>query len=139
MLTGILIIAFSLVLFVYWFRASCRLVLKGQVEQLTVNDATDSRFSFPHVQAMLPSTQELRPLQQQLNSDFKMLTYLRQHAANIESGDFEDKLLILDYRLMHWYFRIMSYVLPSQARIALSEMATVVGVLAHRMGPQQQD
>jgi hypothetical protein len=137
MLTGILIIAFSLVLLVYWFRASCRLVLKNQAEQVA-NDFADNRFQFPQVQAILPSTQELAPLHNRLNSDFKMLTYLRQHAADLESGDFEDKLLILDYRIMQWYFRVTSNVMPSRARAALTEMAEIVGILAHRMGPQTE-
>jgi hypothetical protein len=73
-----------------------------------------------------------------LNQDFRVLAYLRQHAASLESGAFEDHMLILDYRIMQWYFRIMNVALPAQARTALSEMATVVGVLAHRMSPQAE-
>jgi hypothetical protein len=133
MLASVLIIAFSLILLAYWFRASCRLLIRNQGEAVS---AANERFSFPQVQAMVRTSQELRPLQRRLSHDFQILTYLRQHAANLESGSFEDQLLILDYRIMQWYFRLMNKLVPSQARNALSEMATVVGVLAHRLGAQ---
>jgi len=135
MLASILIIAFSLVLLVYWFRASCQLLLRNAVDQ-TVSETPDRRFSYSEVQARLQSTAELGELQTLLNRDFQVLTYLRQHAANLESGSFEDQLLILDYRVMRWYCRIMTKVAPTKARAAVSEMARVVGMLAGKMGPQ---
>jgi hypothetical protein len=139
MLASILIIAFSFVLFVYWFRATCQLLLRNHAEQTAATPATaNDRFSFPQVQMMLKTEPELGSLHSLLNQDFRVLTYVRQHAASLESGSFEDRLLILDYRIMQWYFRFMNVVLPSQARTALSEMATVVGVLAHRMSPQTE-
>jgi len=139
MLASILIIGFSLVLFVYWFRATCQLLLRSHAEQTVGAPATASdQFSFPQVQMMLKTEPELDSLHTLLNQDFRVLSYVRQHAASLESGSFEDKLLILDYRIMQWYFRIMNVVVPSQARNALSEMATVVGVLAHRMSPQAE-
>jgi len=133
MLASILIIAFSLILLAYWFRASCRLLLRNHEEAVS---ATSERFSFPQVQAMVKTSRELGSLHGRLSHDFQVLTYLRQHAANLETGSFEDQLLILDYKIMQWYFRLMSKVVPSEARNALSEMATVVGVLAHKMGVQ---
>ena len=137
MLASVLNIGFSLLLFVYWFRASCRLLLRSYSEEvMNPTELVADRFRFPQVQAMLQTGHDLDPLHRWLNHDFQLLTYLRQHAANIESGSFEDQLLILDYKMMRWYFRIMSKVLPSQAHNALSEMATVVGVLAQKMGAQ---
>jgi hypothetical protein len=136
MLASILIIGFSLVLFVYWFRASCKLLLTSHAEQATVNEASDNRFSFPHVQEVLRTGGELGALDRLLNHDFQVLTYLRLHGANLDAGSFEDHLLIFDYRIMRWYFRLMNRTAPAQARNALSEMATVVGVLAYKMGTQ---
>jgi hypothetical protein len=139
MLASILIIAFSLILFVYWFRATCRLLLRNHAEQAILAPAiANEQFSFQQVLSLLKSERELGPLHCLLNHDFRVLTYLRQHAASLESGSFEDQLLILDYRIMQWYFRLVNTALPSQARNALSEMATVVGVLAHRMSPQAE-
>lgn len=136
MLASILIIAFSLMLLVYWFRASCQLLLRNHVDQAVASEVPDSRFSYPQVQARLQSAAELSELQGLLNRDFQVLTYLRQHAANLESGSFEDQLLILDYRVMRWYCRLMGKVAPTKARAAVSEMARVVGMLADKMGPQ---
>lgn len=137
MLASILIIGFSLILFVYWFRASCALLLRNHAEQAAITiEAADNRFLFPQVQEMLRTSAELNALDGLLNHDFQMLTYLRLHAANLEAGSFEDQLLILDYRIMRWYFRLMNKTAPAQARNALSEMATVVGVLAYKMAPR---
>ncbi len=140
MLASILIIAFSLVLLVYWFRASCQLLLRNHGEQaLSTAALPDSRFSYPQVQARLNNSDQLGELQALLNRDFQILTYLRQHAADLESGSFEDQLLILDYRVMRWYYRLMSKAAPSQARSALSEMARVVGMLAGKMAPETSE
>jgi len=137
MLASILIIVFSLVLLVYWFRASCQLLLRSHVEQTaSVGDVSDTRFSYPQVQARLSNGDELGSLHSLLNRDFQVLTYLRQHAADLESASFEDQLLILDYRIMRCYYRLMTKAAPAQARAALSEMARVVGLLAYKMGPQ---
>jgi hypothetical protein len=115
------------------------LLLRNHAEQTGAAPATaNDRFSFPQVQMMLETEPELGSLHGLLNQDFRVLTYLRQHAASLESGAFEDRLLILDYRIMQWYFRLMNVALPSQARTALAEMATVVGVLADRMSPQAE-
>jgi hypothetical protein len=139
MLASILIIAFSLILFVYWFRATCQLLLRNHAEQAAAAPATaNGQFRFPQVQQMLQAEPELGPLQSLLNQDFRVLSYVRQHAASLESGSFEDQLLILDYRVMQWYFRVVNVILPGQARNALSEMATVVGALAYRMSPQAE-
>ena len=136
MLASVLIIAFSLVLLIYWFRASCQLLLRNRAEELVSTGDLDTRFCYQQVQARLNTSQQLGELQGLLNRDFQVLTYLRQHAADLESGSFEDQLLILDYRLMGWYCRVMNKVAPAQARSALSEMARVVGLLACKMGPQ---
>ena len=137
MLVSILIIAFSTVLFLYWFRATCGLLLRNHAEQCAAApiEASD-RFSFPQVEVMLKSEPELGSLHRLLNQDFRVLTYLREHAATFESSSLEDRLLILDYRIMQWYFRLMHTAVPSQARSALAEMTTVVGVLAYKLGMQ---
>lgn len=137
MLASILIIVFSAVLFVYWFRATCGILLRNHAEQCVAAPlAASDQFSFPQVQMMLQTAPELGSLHRLLNHDFRVLTYLRQHAASLEAASMEDRLLILDYRIMQWYFRLMNTAVPSQARSALSEMATVVGALAYKLGTQ---
>jgi len=137
MLAGILIIASSLALFVYWFRYSCVLILRNRCEAAEASTAVlDGRFSFADVRERLKSGFALDPLQASLERDYLVLTYLIEHAAGLELESLEDRLLIFDYRVMQCVYRLSHTVAPALARKALSEMASVLGVLAHRIGEQ---
>ena len=137
MLAGILIIASSLALFVYWFRYSCVLILRNRCEAAEASTAVvDGRFGFAEVRARLKSGFALDPLQACLERDFRIITYLIEHAAGLELESLEDRLLIFDYRVMQCVYRLSRTVAPVRARKALSEMASVLGVLAHRIGEQ---
>jgi len=137
MLAGTLIIASSLALFVYWFRYSCVLILRNRCEAAEASTAVlDGRFSFAEVRERLKSGLALAPLEACLERDFRVLTYLIEHAAGLELDSLEDRLLIFDYRVMQCVYRLSRTVAPLRARKALSEMASVLGVLAHRIGEQ---
>jgi hypothetical protein len=137
MLAGILIIASSVALFVYWFRYSCILILRNRSELAGASTAVlDGRFSFAQVRERLKSERALDPLQDCLERDYRVLTYLIEHAAGLELESLEDRLLIFDYRVMQCVYRVSRTVAPLRARKALSEMASVLGVLAHRIGEQ---
>jgi hypothetical protein len=137
MLAGILIIASSLALFVYWFRYSCILILRNRCEAAEASTAVvDGRFSFADVRERLKSGFALDPLQACLERDFRVITYLIEHAAGLELESIEDRLLIFDYRVMQCVYRLSRTVAPLRARKALSEMASVLGVLAHRISEQ---
>jgi hypothetical protein len=135
MLTSALIIVFSLVLLVYWFRYSCLLLLRQQ----TMQDSTvrnDSRFNFVSVKEQLQRGEQLDPLHESLQRDYQILIYLLDHGTSLDAGGLEDRLLVLDYRLMEWWFRITRRMAPRQAREALSEMASILGVLVTKIsGP----
>ena len=134
MLASVLIIAFSLVLFVYWFRYSCILLLRDQAEQPAA--AAADRFSYVKVQQSLKTGMELDPLRRSLERDYKILTYLLEHAAGLELEQLEYRLLVLDYKLMQGWYRLTKSAAPLQARRALAEMADILGVLAGRIGEQ---
>ena len=65
-----------------------------------------------------------------------MLTYLIQNAADLEMASIENRLLILDYKLMRLWYYMTKAAAPLQARKALTEMAWILGVLVHKMGEQ---
>ena len=134
MLASILIIGFSLILFVYWFRYSCILLLRNFAEQ--PKPVSDERFSFAEVQTRLKSDLELDPLRQALDRDFRMISYLLYHAPDLGLQSFEDRLLIWDYKVMQTYYRFTHTAFPVQARNALSEMASVLGLLSQKIGEQ---
>ncbi len=137
MVAGIFIIAFSLTLLVYWFRYSCKLILSNQAESHQPQTAkVDSRFGFPEVKERLKAGASLQPLEASLDRDYQILVYLIEHAAGLELATLEDRLLMLDYRIMQSTYRLTRIMAPEQARRALGEMANVIGVLAHHLGEQ---
>ena len=137
MLASIFIIAVSLVLLVYWFRYSCILLLRNAAEQTATPAAErDTRFACGDVLERLKTSDALDPLHSALNRDYQMLTYLLQHAAGLELESFEDRMLVLDYKVMQLYYRATHAILPDQARMALTEMATVLDVLVQKMAQQ---
>jgi hypothetical protein len=133
MIASILIIGFSLVLLVYWFRYSCLLLLRNTVPATNV---ADQRFCVARVQEQLEAGEDLDALHAMLTRDYRLLTYLLQHAAGLSLPTLEDRLLVFDYKIMQWYYRATKAAAPNQARRALSEMASVVGVLVQHMTEQ---
>ena len=135
MIAGILIIAICLVLFVYWFRYSCLLLLRTTTEQVGAS-ALDERFRVSSVMERLKSNVELDPLEGELERDFSILAYLIEHTADIELASIESRLLILDYKLMRAWSRLTRTMAPEQSRKAMAEMASVLGVLVRKMSEQ---
>jgi len=78
----------------------------------------------------------LDQLQQSLERDYQVITYLLRHAGsyNLEGQSFEQLLLRLDYKLMSFWYRIARMASESWARRALLEMSTVIGHFANTMG-----
>jgi hypothetical protein len=131
MFASILIIIFSVALLTYWFRYSCLLLLRST--EAESKGVVDKRFSFEEVRARLDNQPELDPLHQALSRDYQMLVYLLEHATGLELQSFENRLLVLDYRIMQWQYRLTRTIAPEQARRALHEMASVIGVLAGKL------
>src|SRR5579872_4107608 len=130
MLASVLIIAFSLVLFVYWFRYSCLFLLRNQGNEPVA--ATD-QFHYAAVQQALKDALDLDPLHLSLERDYRVLTYLLEHAAGLELEQLEYRLLVLDYKVMQGWYRLTRWAAPRQARRALGEMADVLNVLVGRI------
>ena len=137
MLASILIIGFSLALFGYWFRYCCILLLRNCQEPLA-QAPVDSRFGVAGVMERLRDTrqaqEQLDPLHRALDRDYQVFTYLVQNAAGLELGSLENRLLILDYKLMQFWYRVTRTAAPQQARKALTEMASILDVLVRKMG-----
>jgi hypothetical protein len=119
MLASALIIGLSLILLVYWFRYSCLMLLRNR---------DTSRVDL--------ETAPLDPLCRTLDRDYQVLTYVLGHAAGIELDHIEQRLMLLDYKLMRWWYRFTRTLAPRHARKALCEMATVLDALTSRMDQQ---
>jgi hypothetical protein len=135
MIASIAVILLSFVMLVYWFRYTCILLVQSGVEEVrTASAAIQRNFSFGDVQSQLRSETALEPLRQALQRDYEVLTYLVRHASGLELATFEERLLVWDYRLMQVWYTLTKTVAPERARDAVTEMASIVGILAGRLG-----
>jgi hypothetical protein len=138
MVTGVFIIAISVILFIYWLRYSCVLLLRNAQERAGMSTLADQRFSFSSVLERLKTDRDLGPLERALERDYYVVMYLIEHAADLELASIENKLLVIDCKLMRVWSRLTRTVAPQQSRKALSEMASVLSVLVGQMGEPSQ-
>jgi hypothetical protein len=140
MIASVLIIAFSLVLFLYWFRYTCLLVLSAKsVKDYTLQVASANQLGFVEVQNSIAATnapEHLDSLQKSLDRDFKLLMCLLRHAAGFHIGgyDLEHRMLMIDFALMRGWYAVMRHCSVPQAQRALREMSEIVGHFANTMG-----
>jgi hypothetical protein len=134
MIETVLIIAFSLALFVYWFRYTVLLLLsEDQVEE---HQAVIRQLSLVETRETLRQTQgelALDRLHRALEKDYQMLRYLLDHAAGMGLRPIERWLLMLDYQLLRVWYRLTRNASTAQARRALEEMSSVLSHIAYKM------
>ena len=134
-----LIIFFSVVLFVYWFRYSCLLILQVRTkESYTLQTAGANGLMFPAVQERLRSAGkeagELDRLHLQLSNDYRFLSFLLRCSSDIGIDPLEQRMLMLDYFVMQLWYRVTRRLAPPQAHNALEEMSNIVSYFAHSVG-----
>jgi hypothetical protein len=135
MLASILTIVFSSAFLLYWFRYTCILLVRNGVEEArSLSSAAQGSFSFGEIQNRLRSEEQLDPLHSALQKDYQVLTYLVRHASGLQIESFEERLLVWDYKLMQAWYWVTKTAAPQQARTALAEMASVLSILAGRIG-----
>ena len=138
MIASLLIIVCSVVLLVYWFRYSCLLLLRNATNE-TESVFADERFCIGMVLERVKTESNLNALERELDRDYQLLSYLLKHAADLELASIENRMLILDYKLMRVCFRITRIVAPAQSRKALLEMATALSAVARQAGQQSEE
>ena len=136
MVTSVFIVGISAVLLVYWLRYSCVMLLHDAQERSAA--VADERFSASSVLERLKTEADLAPLERALERDYRVVTYIIEHATDLELASIENKLLVLDYQLMRLWSRLTRTLAPQQSRQALSEMASVLRALAGQMGGSNQ-
>jgi hypothetical protein len=137
MLASVLIIAISALLLIYWFRYTCLLLLRARAEQTeALAPIPDVSLGMAGIREKLKGEVGLDALETLLNRDYRVLTYLLEHAAGHGLNSIEDRMLVLDFRIMRWWFRLTRVAAPRQALDALSEMSMVLNVLIGKLGPQ---
>ncbi len=134
MLETILIVAFSLGLFAYWFRYTVLLLLteeqEGHPTVISQLNVQKTRESLRNLEGNPP----FDALQLALDADYRMIRYLLDHAAGMNLARVEHYLLISYYRVMKAKYHLTRRVSRRQARQALDAMASVLTCIAYKMG-----
>ncbi len=133
------IAAGSALLFVYWFRYTCLLILSAKTAfDYAAKTAAANQLGFLEVQARLREgvSADLDVLHEALERDYSRLTYLLQNAsqAGAEDSSIEVRMLEMYYRLTGVWYSVSRTFAPEAARRALEDMSSVVAHLANVMG-----
>jgi hypothetical protein len=148
MLASLLIIAISAVLFFYWFRYTCMLILSTKTSKDYAGEvAAANQLQFLEIQGALREDSRqgsdgtpLDRLLGALEHDYTLVSYLLRQAAPLtgegELGDapLEQYMLRLDFWAMRTWYRLTRPLSTSAARGALQEMSMVVGHFANAFG-----
>jgi len=128
----------SFLLFGYWFRYTCLLILSAKTTRdYAASVAMANQLNFLEVQAQLRNrASDLERLKESLDRDYRVLTYLLRNSAIVSSNDvaIEKQMLEIDYRIMRAWYRLSHHLSPLVACRALHEMSQVVAYLANWMG-----
>lgn len=140
MIGSLIVLAISFVLFVYWFRYTCLLILSAKpARDYSQQVAEANGMAFPDVRRQLgnePEIAQLHTLQASLERDYRILNYLLRHAKDLEVNGvpIEQHMLAVDYQVMKMVDAASRRLGLSGSRRALREMADIVSYLAQVIG-----
>lgn len=128
----------SVVLFAYWFRYTCLLILSAKTARdYAFQVATDNGLNFLQVQSQLrePLSSDLEALRQLLDRDYAVIARMMTQVSGstVETG-LETKMLAINYRLAGAWYQASRRLSPQSARQALEEMSMVVAHFANSIG-----
>jgi len=146
LIATIALTASSALLFGYWFRYTCLLILSAKTTRDYAGEfAAAVELSFPSVQEKLrwgtgSSTSCLEELRASLNRDYAVVTYLLKNVNDTSAGAslVEVRMLEINYRLMGAWFSVSKRFSVTAAQHALEEMALVVSHFANTMGERAE-
>ena len=127
----------SALLFGYWFRYTCLLMLSAKTARdYAASFAMANQLGLLEVQAKLRerATADLDALRASLDRDYSMVSALLKAASN-EAG-LENHMLAIHFRLMRAWYGVSRRFSASAAFRALDEMSQVVSHFANAMGEQ---
>jgi len=140
MIVTLLIVSVSVLLFVYWFRYTVLLIQSRPAPpEFAHKVAAANHLSFVEVRRKIHDTNEatsLRTMCQSLERDYWALKYLLGHAATVQAGSYtaEQRLLMINFRLLRLWFAAVLRFRPGAAKVALLEMSGTLEYFAGAMG-----
>jgi hypothetical protein len=131
----------SIVLFAYWFRYTCLLILSAKTARDYTSDvAYSNKLGFPEVQQQLnrSASPDLDRLRAALDNDYRVVRNLLKYMPKSEEGPspLETQMLAINYRLMGTWYQVSRHFSGTIAARALGEMSMVVAHFANLMGEQ---
>jgi hypothetical protein len=141
-LTTVIITGSSVLLFGYWFRYTCLLILSAKTTRDFAGQvAAANQLGFLEVQTQLrAATVNLDSLRDTLDRDYAVLSSLLKQVSgsSAEGSSIETSMLALNYRVMRSWYRVSSVFSPTAACKALEEMSMVIAHFANSMGQQAE-
>ena len=133
-IASIVIMAGSVLLFAYWFRYTCLLILQTRT---TVDYGREvalvNQLSFAQVQSQLfAASANLDQLRSSLDRDFALLTALMTQAS--AGFGIEQRMLAFNYRVASARYQFGQAFSANAARQALDEMSMIVAHFANSLG-----
>ncbi len=130
----IVILAGSVLLFAYWFRYTCLLILHTRTPVDYGREVTfANQLGFVEVQSQLrAASANLDQLRGSLDRDFALLTALMAQAST--GFGIEQRMLAFNYRIAAARYQFGLHFSPNAARQALEEMSLVVAHFANSLG-----
>ena len=142
LITTVIIIASSVLLFGYWFRYTCLLILSAKTARDFAGQvAAANQLGFLEVQAQLRAASvNLDSLRDTLDRDYAVLSSMLKQVkgSSVEESSLETTMLSLNYRVMRAWYRVSGVFSPAAARKALEEMSMVIAHFANAMGQQAE-
>lgn len=140
MFITLVVVGVSLFFFIYWLRYTAILILRtGPSSEYAQKVAQANQLSFAEVRQKLHAPAEpsnLVSLCGALERDYEALKYLLGHAATVQAGSYtaEQRLLMVNFRLLKLWFAAVLRFRPAAAKLALLEMSGVLEYFANTMG-----
>ncbi len=134
LVTTLVITAGSILLFGYWFRYTCLLILSAKTAyDFTGEVAAVNQLGFLRAQSELTThASNLDRLRDQLDRDYAVLNRL----IKTSSGDsfIENRMLGINYQVMGTWYRLTKRFSAIAPRRALEEMSMVLAHMANAVG-----
>lgn len=138
LIATIIITAASVLLFGYWFRYTCMLILSAKTNRDFVREvAAFNELNFGGVQVALEAaTPDLERLRAALDSDFAVLSRMMEQTKHLTIDDaaIEQRMLQMHYKASRMWFNLVGRLSSSTGRRALEDMSSVVAHFANLMG-----
>ena len=141
-ITTVIITGSSVLLFGYWFRYTCLLILSAKTTRDFAGQvAAANQLGFLAVQTQLRAASvNLDSLRDTLDRDYAVVSSMLKQVrgSSIEGSSLETSMLALNYRVMRGWYRVSSVFSPTAACKALEEMSMVIAHFANAMGQQAE-